>query len=39
MQKKFKILVVLCIALIFVNTFAIAAPTGIAIPTLEVAVN
>ena len=39
MHKKIKILAVIFIALILINTCAFAAPTGIAIPTIEVAVN
>ncbi|MBE5812345.1 MAG: flagellar type III secretion system pore protein FliP [Clostridiales bacterium] len=39
MQKKIKILAVIFIALILINTCAFAAPTGIAIPTVEISVN
>lgn len=39
MRKKIKIIVAIFIALIIINTCAFAEPTGIAIPTIEVAVN
>ena len=39
MQKRAKILSIIFLALILINTCVYAAPTGIAIPTVEVSVN
>ena len=39
MQKKIKIISIIFIALLLINTCVFAEPTGIAIPTVQVSVN